>query len=295
MPAYLVCCPPRAISPTGRTGVRSSGPGDPCRSRTCVRCVRSSRPALGRMGRRCRRWRESGPLERVATTERRAPGSGPGGIGPSREGPATGRAPARVWTESRPHAEPGEVGTSLDQTVARLGGPRRTRTVLVLLAKEVHGQSCVGPMGPLVGDLFSCQGAISARRTRAFGQIGSSHSEAYGGRNSGRPVWSAPSYPIPAAAGGVVFVSLDPGIKKAAPLRKRLERSWTLESPVHSVEHASLSRRSEGMPWPMPASTATRDVMRAACPFIHRWSRLLFASLYRMVTKYMEISVKWKV
>jgi len=27
-------------------------------------------------------------------------------------------------------------------------GPRRTRTVSVLLAGEVHGHSCVGPMGP---------------------------------------------------------------------------------------------------------------------------------------------------
>jgi hypothetical protein len=26
MPAFLVCCPPRARRPTGRTGVRDSGP-----------------------------------------------------------------------------------------------------------------------------------------------------------------------------------------------------------------------------------------------------------------------------
>jgi hypothetical protein len=51
MPAFLVCCPPQAVWPTGRTGVRDSGHGDPCRTRTCVRCVRSSRPATRRTGR----------------------------------------------------------------------------------------------------------------------------------------------------------------------------------------------------------------------------------------------------
>ena len=49
------------------------------------------------------------------------------------------------------------------------------------------------------------------------------------------------------------------------------------------------------MPCPMPARTATRDVIRAACPSIHRWSRLQFASLYRMGTKYMELCEKWEV
>ena len=170
--------------------MRSSGPRDPRRSRTCVRCVRSSRPTLGRTGRLCRlagpirtdarvflgllgyrlpqrrRWRESGPLERVTTTKRRTPGSGPGGIGPTREGPAIGRAPARVRTERvelswtavrrllrpvrlpfppRPHAEPGEGRHVVGPTITRLRGPRRTRTVFVLLAGEVHRHLCVGP------------------------------------------------------------------------------------------------------------------------------------------------------
>jgi hypothetical protein len=32
--------------------------------------------------------------------------------------------------------------------------------------------------------------------------------------------------------------------------------------------------------------------MGAVCPVIHRWSRLLFASLCRMAPKYMEVHVK---
>jgi hypothetical protein len=36
------------------------------------------------------------------------------------------------------------------------------------------------------------------------------------------------------------------------------------------------------MPWPTPACTATRDVMRAVCPLIHRWFQMQLASSCRM-------------
>ena len=51
MPAFLLCCPPQALRPQDGPGCASPADGDPCRTRTCVRCVRGSRPTAGRTGR----------------------------------------------------------------------------------------------------------------------------------------------------------------------------------------------------------------------------------------------------
>jgi hypothetical protein len=50
MPAFLVCCPPQALRPQDGPGCASPADGDPCRTRTCVRCVRGSRPTARRTG-----------------------------------------------------------------------------------------------------------------------------------------------------------------------------------------------------------------------------------------------------
>jgi hypothetical protein len=52
--------------------------------------------------------------------------------------------------------------------------------------------------GPIAGDLFSCQGAISARRTRPFGQIKSSHSRGSGGPTPSSARWAAARLSVPA-------------------------------------------------------------------------------------------------
>ena len=52
MPAFLVCCPPQAGCLQDGPGCATPAAGDPCRTRTCVRCVRGSRPTAGRTGRR---------------------------------------------------------------------------------------------------------------------------------------------------------------------------------------------------------------------------------------------------
>lgn len=49
-----------------------------------------------------------------------------------------------------------------------------------------------------------------------------------------------------------------------------LERSQTLEGPVHPFESASLERRSKHIACSTPACDVTRDVDRATCPSIHR-------------------------
>lgn len=55
MPAFLLCCPPQALRPQDGPGCASPADGDPCRTRTCVRCVRGSRPTAGRTGRELER------------------------------------------------------------------------------------------------------------------------------------------------------------------------------------------------------------------------------------------------
>ena len=51
MPAFLVRCPPQACACRTDPGAASPADGDPCRTRTCVRCLRGSRPTAGRTGR----------------------------------------------------------------------------------------------------------------------------------------------------------------------------------------------------------------------------------------------------
>ena len=53
MPAFLVCCPPQALRLQDGPGCATPAVGDPCRTRTCVRCVRGSRPTAGRTGHFC--------------------------------------------------------------------------------------------------------------------------------------------------------------------------------------------------------------------------------------------------
>jgi hypothetical protein len=55
MPAFLLCFPPQALHPQDGPGYASPADGDPCRTRTCVRCVRGSRPTAGRTGRELER------------------------------------------------------------------------------------------------------------------------------------------------------------------------------------------------------------------------------------------------
>src|SRR5580704_16693164 len=55
MPAFLLCCPPQALRPQDGPGCATPADGDPCRTRTCVRCVRGSRPTAGRTGRELER------------------------------------------------------------------------------------------------------------------------------------------------------------------------------------------------------------------------------------------------
>jgi hypothetical protein len=104
MPAFLVCCPPQAEVPTGRTGVRDSGPSDPCRNRTCVRCVRGSRPASGRTGRGYRQAEGGGFEPRGLTTST--------GF--------RGRAPATPATPSRMMVSP----VRFERTTIAFGGQR---------------------------------------------------------------------------------------------------------------------------------------------------------------------------
>ena len=51
MPAFLVCCPPQAVRLQDGPGCATPAAGDPCRTRTCVRCLRGSRLTAGRTGR----------------------------------------------------------------------------------------------------------------------------------------------------------------------------------------------------------------------------------------------------
>ena len=48
---FPLCCPPQALRPQDGPGCASPADGDPCRTRTCVRCVRRSRLTAGRTGR----------------------------------------------------------------------------------------------------------------------------------------------------------------------------------------------------------------------------------------------------
>jgi hypothetical protein len=193
-------------------------------------------------------------------------------------------------------------------------GPRRTRTVFVLLAGEVHRHVCVGPMGPR-GRSRTCR----AKKRLGYGQV-PSHD---GGPRRGtvvrpcrwqgaaigpicwrslqlsrcyldatnqsicanrlvalaaaqrvepclRRVWRPPGYRCPAPSYPVVRTAIVPEIKRAAPLRKRLERSRTCESPVQTVENAPLGRNPKGIAWPKAAHDVTRVANRPHRPSIHR-------------------------
>ena len=72
------------------------------------------------------------------------------------------------------------------------------------------------------------------------------------GRFAGRPASGAPSLRV------LSCVRVRPGNQRAAPLRKRLERLWTRESPVHTVESAPLGRNSKDTAWPKAACDVTR-------------------------------------
>jgi hypothetical protein len=68
MPAFLLCCPPQALRPQDGPGCASPADGDPCRTRTCVRCVRGSRPTARRTGReRGRKVEVSNPHGRAVS------------------------------------------------------------------------------------------------------------------------------------------------------------------------------------------------------------------------------------
>jgi hypothetical protein len=84
----------------------------------------------------------------------------------------------------------------------------------------------------------------------------------------------------------VCFVRFEfaPEIKRAAPLRKRLERSWTRESPVQTVENAPLGRSSKDPAWPKATHEVTRVDNRPLWSSLHRWLRSQFVLVCRMTT-----------
>jgi hypothetical protein len=95
------------------------------------------------------------------------------------------------------------------------------------------------PSDPIVGRFFSFQGAIWATRTTTFVQMRACRTRrSAGNRNLSAADLEAARLPVPRPCCAVVCTAFAPEIKRAAPLRKRLERSWTRESPFQIVEHA---------------------------------------------------------
>ena len=88
-----------------------------------------------------------------------------------------------------------------------------------------------------------------------------------------RRVWGPLGYRCAAPSCAVVCAPFGPEFKRAAPLRKRLERSWTGNSPVQTVEDAPLGRRSKSMAWPKATCDVTHAANRPLWPSIHRWPR----------------------
>ena len=162
--------------------------------------------------------------------------------------------------------------------------PRRLPADETVVGREV---APARPSVPFSGDLFSFQGAILARRTKAFVQIGRRTRRAEDLEPCRRRVWP-PGYRCPAPSCAVVRTAFAPEIKRTAPLRKRLERSWTHESPVQTVENARLERSSKDIAWPKATYVVTCVGFRPLWPSIHRWLRSQFASLCRMTPKYMD-------
>ena len=196
----------------------------------------------------------------------------------------------------------------------RRSGPRRTRTVFVLLAGEVHRFLCVGPIGPRGrGRTYRAKGAwVTARcrsttATRGRGPLcrpctgrcaaGTSHLMAISsvvkvlfGRDEPRHLCkSAPRTRRGAGSRTLSSAGLDAarlpvprpfvccraycvrsGNQKSRSSRKRLERSWTRESPVQTVEDAPLERTPRDIGWPKAACDVTRVANRPHRPSIHR-------------------------
>ena len=282
-----------------------------------------------------RRGREPGPLVRATALERRPPGRGRGGRRHRRVGrrstglsPGYGRRGSNSHGPGPPASEAGastnsatsaEVGrrhptTSGRRRSARPSGPRRTRTVFVLLAGEVHCHSCVGPMSPR-GRSRTClakapglrPGAVPRRQTRGWGSISGRewHStrpsipllaissivkELFGrdepslfaqmarrtrrGARESNPVFggfgSRPATGASPLCRAVLVLCRSGNQKSRLHVEAALERSQTLEGPVHPFESASLERRSKHIACSTPACDVTRDVDRATCPSIHR-------------------------
>ena len=223
-------------------GCATPAVGDPCRTRTCIRCLRGSRPTDGRTGRGCRQAKGAGfePRDSRTVPDIRSRAPGP-------PAPPLGRCPCRSDSNGRPLTsdttpscaksrrddtrgqiqtdepvfarpvlsnEPTESGTapcapplcggpeSAGQEVKpvptapwlRPGAP----TSATRRRKPLFGRAAetTRPSAPFVGDLFSCQGAIWATRTKTFMQMNSRwrrESNLIFGRFGGRPASGAPS------------------------------------------------------------------------------------------------------
>jgi hypothetical protein len=90
-----------------------------------------------------------------------------------------------------------------------------------------------------------------------------------------------------------VLLVLRPARKSKEPLPYGSGSSGhgPVKSPVHAVENASLGASSRDISCPKATCGVTRDANRPLWPWIHRWLRSHFASLYRMNAKYMDIGV----
>jgi hypothetical protein len=122
------------------------------------------------------------PATAAATDGRSATAVDPDGLGPSSsslQGRCTATRALGPWVR----------GAGVEPAVPKAPG---LRPGAVPRRRPTEGDRCSGravarrrPSVPFAGDLFSCQGAIWTRRTKAFVQIGSSHSQ---GRRESNPV-----------------------------------------------------------------------------------------------------------
>ena len=209
MPAFLVCCPPWARRPTGRTGVRDSGRWRPVQDSN-LHPLPERQPSY--------RWTNGpwmSPSKRCGFEPQgltNPPRYSKPGTGHSSTTP--GRWPCRSDSNGRPltsDATPSCAKLRRDDTRGQIQTDERVFARRVLSNAPTESGTaprapplCVGPesagqelnLCPFVGDLFSCQGAIWATRTKTFMQMNSQwrrESNRVFGRFGGRPASGAPS------------------------------------------------------------------------------------------------------
>ena len=152
MPAFLLCCPPQALRPQDGPGRASPVDGDPCRTRTCVRCVRGSRPTAGRTGREIERKVEvSNPHGRAVSLFSKQGAPSQRGIPSRAEGQRIERwrgCPRPSLSKRAPFLSVNPPMHTSGRRSSPDGAPGPIRTSIFRCRRPLRVQSRHGGMGP---------------------------------------------------------------------------------------------------------------------------------------------------